>query len=201
LRDFPPLGDGGRASFAIAALAIFAARALATIRRAAEQSAAEAAKAASIAADEFVTTHRPRIHLRRVYQVLVQAPHAQALLQFVNRGETDAHIVEIGVDLFPRNRATDAMVNYHALPRRHARIIPPGKDAVMNVYGVSNLTQADVDAITAGDVQLCLLAIVNYTDSKGLLRSVSAFRAFDTGQRRFLRVAENDEFAEWDYED
>ena len=71
----------------------------------------------------------------------------------------------------------------------------------MHVHGVSNLTQSDVDAINAGDVQLCLLTIVNYTDSTGLLRSFSAFRTYDPDKRRFLHVAHDDEFAEWDYED
>ena len=189
------------AAFAIVAIAVFAARTLAAVRQAAEQSAAEAAKAASIAADEFLTTHRPRVHLRRAYQVNLQPGLVQAILQFVNRGETDAHIVSIGVDLLPRDQLSSDMVSYHALPKPHPLVIPPGQDAIMNVQGAFSPTEADVDAIRAGTIQLCLLTVVNYTDSKGLLRSVSAFRAYSPDKRRFLSVPDDDEFAEWDYED
>jgi hypothetical protein len=71
----------------------------------------------------------------------------------------------------------------------------------MNVGGTASLTEADVAAITAKQAELCLMTIVNYTDTKGLLRSISAFRVWRPTKRRFVHVADDDEFAEWDYED
>lgn len=166
----------------------------------AKRSADEAVQAFKLANDEFVSTHRPRMHLRRAYQVILQQGHVSANLEFVNRGETDAHIIEIGVDLFPRYPAPE-MVAYHALPSPHPLILQPGRNAMMNMFGAATLTAADVSAIESGRAELCLLTIVNYTDTKGLSRSISAFRVYRPGKRRFVRVADDDEFAEWDYED
>jgi hypothetical protein len=166
----------------------------------ATRSANEAVKAFKLANDEFVATHRPRMHLRRAYQVNLQQGHVNASLEFVNRGETDAHIVDIGVDLFPRYPAPEQPA-YHALPNPHPLILQPGKNALMNMVGVTSLTAANVSAITLGQAELCLLAIVNYTDSRGLLRSISAFRVYRPEKRRFVHAPADDELAEWDYED
>ncbi len=185
-------GAFGAASIA----AVYARRAAGQTKRAAD----EADKAFKMASDAFVATHRPRIHLRRAFNVSLVDERIPVTLEIANRGESGAVIKEIGVDLFARY-LDGRRYAFQLLPSLRPEMAPPGKSVLMNLFGGSILSNEDRAAIKDGQAKLCLIALINYEDLNGLGRSAGVFRLFDPEKRRFFRPAEDDELAEWDYED
>jgi hypothetical protein len=154
-----------------------------------------------LANDEFIATHRPRLRFRRISKIQVYGGvRAHAQIDVANIGESEATIVALGVDLFYR-RVGEAPRWFSAEPSARSDVLPPGKQANIAVQGAGSLSHFEVAAIESGFGQLCLISIANYRDRQGIVRSVSAFRVYDPKHRRFQRAADDDEFAEWDYED
>ena len=153
---------------------------------------------------EFIATHRPRLRVRRVDQVqfAVNAP-VQATITVANIGDTDASIEEMGLDIYPRDKANPLAARFNAIPRlMQLPPIPPGKQAVIRVSGGQQLSLNDINRVTlSGQADLCLLGIVNYTDANGVLRATSFFRIFDIRRGRFHTVPKEDIDADRDYED
>jgi hypothetical protein len=185
---------------ALGTVGAFFAAAIAAIY--AKKAADNTKRSADIAHKEYLSAHRPRLRLRRVSDLyMAPASTASVRLDFANVGESEARIIEYGVDLFFRAKGDRGA--FSAEPKPFVMAVPPGKQATLRINGGRPLSQADVDAINSGVADLCLLCIANYLDEVEIpvQRSTSVFRLYVPSRRRFVRVEENDEYAEWDYED
>jgi len=160
-----------------------------------------AADSVGLARDEFAATHRPRLRLRRISNVILAPDHqVQAVVDIANIGETNADLVGLGFDIFYRERSDQTPV-FHATPSKWNLTIPAGGQATITVIGINRMDSRAVGEIKTGGRGLCFLMIANYRDSRQVLRSTSAFRLYDHARRRFLKAPDDDEFAEWEYED
>jgi len=150
---------------------------------------------------EFVATHRPRIRVQYVVSsalTIGQVPSAE--IHALNFGESNAIFQQIGVDIFTRTKNLPNTGQFNSTPKPWIEIVLPGKDAKMSVHGALPLIKEKIDGILNGNLELCLLGIINYTDGNQIMRSTSFFRIFDPKRGRFIRASQNDEYAEWDYE-
>jgi hypothetical protein len=156
------------------------------------------------AREEFISTHRPKIRIRYVVSpnpIIGQQPTAE--IHAANIGETSAVLKEIGVDIFTRIKGKPNSGLFNAIPKEFSDVltVPPGKEANMQTIGGSCLTEDHVAGILQGTIELCLLGIINYVDGNNVARSTSFFRIYNPNSLRFVCTAENDEYAEWNYED
>jgi hypothetical protein len=157
-------------------------------------------KSVDLANKEFIAAHRPRLRLQRVSNInLWGGSSARAILEVANVGDSDARIVEVGVDLFPRS-GNPGDFPYNAQPRQvDTIVIAAGKIAHVDVRGGRAISDNDLGRINDGTLQLCLLAAINYLDGSDIPRTVSAFRIYAPGKQRFLLAPDDDEFAEREF--
>ena len=157
----------------------------------------EATKTAvDLARAEFISTHRPKIRLRRIKPILpLKASECvEALIEAANIGDTKATIFEIGVDIYIANQPFNA---------RPAPIpilmVEPGKQANINVRGGQRLTQSQIANLGTGQ-RLRILGIINYRDDNGTIRTTSFARQYEPNLSRFLDVPSGDPDEDLNYE-
>jgi hypothetical protein len=118
------------------------------------------------------------------------------LIEAANIGDTDARIIEMGIDVYVANRT------FNAAPRPYLQdtVIPAGKQANVQAQGGQRLTLADVQNYQAKSLTLRLLGIINYTDDIGTLRTTSFCREYSYRTKRFMLLGKDDPDADLDYE-
>jgi hypothetical protein len=152
--------------------------------------------AGALARDEFIATHRPRLRIQRIRDIVfIRDQQATATVEAVNIGETDASLFEVGFDIFVYGN------QFGATPKPANPLqINPGQQADMKVCGGAPLTSDEVDRIKAGKAKLCLLGMIIYRDRAGSARNTSIFRIYSTTYKKFMLAPPEHEYAEWNYE-
>jgi hypothetical protein len=112
-----------------------------------------------------------------------------------NVGDTNAKIVAVGVDIFVSGNPFDAR------PRPLQIVVPPGREARIEVSGGQMLTLNETNQIRYGSRGLQILGMITYEDGNSVSRNTSVYRVFDSTVSLFRRAPENDQYAERDYED
>ncbi|HEY1723591.1 MAG TPA: hypothetical protein VGG27_20265 [Magnetospirillaceae bacterium] len=165
----------------------------------------ELIKQTKIQREEFLSSHRPKIKIR---YIAFPAPSYNAIpvaeIRAANVGESDAKILELGVDIFTYIPTEPEKTVFDARPESMSEevIVMPGKEAAIGIKAKRGVySSEEVSKIQRKELQLRIVGIITYTDSTGIQRSSSFSRIYDPDIRRFRRVDENDQYAEWDYED
>jgi hypothetical protein len=167
-----------------------------------------------LARHQFFVLHRPRIRIAYIKIGPLQAGlHPTAEIWAINVGDSDAQIVEMGADIFPRRIGVAglAIIGAAATPYPDVSRVPPGQQATLQVRGGLPLTQQTIDGIHGKPVpgvaigvvrttELCAVGTLHYLDNNGTRRFTSFFRIYNPARLRFMRARKNDEYAEWDYE-
>jgi hypothetical protein len=155
-------------------------------------------KAVELANKEFISTHRPKFRIRRIFRMgapLANNP-VDVLIEVANIGDTDGQIVEMGIDVYIPNRSFNAAPQ----PFTQQAVIPAGKQANVQAKGGTILTLKDVADYQARSLTLRLLGIINYIDGIGTIRTTSFCRGYDYKTGRFIKVPSNDPDVDLDYE-
>lgn len=166
-----------------------------TLWRVTEGTLKTAIESVELAKKEFISTHRPKIRLRRIQPILPIKTNerVEALIEAANIGDTAATIFEIGVDIYIANQPFNARpVSVPAV------LIEPGKQANLNVRG-QRLSQSQIANMGAGP-GLRMLGIINYRDDNGIIRTTSFARYYSSRFNRFIQVPDDDADKDRDYE-
>jgi hypothetical protein len=164
---------------------------------------------------EFAATHRPKIRVAYIKIGPLQATlHPTAEIWAINIGDTDARIIEMGADIFPRRIGFAGLALIGAAPKPYPDVprVAPGQQANLQVRGGLPLTQQIIDGIhgqqapgvanlgVVRTIDLCVVGTIHYLDDNGTRRLTSFFRIYNPDRLRFKRAPEDDEYAEWEYE-
>jgi hypothetical protein len=148
---------------------------------------------------EFISTHRPRLRIRRIIPVRPFLPDNRiaAVIEVANVGDSDATVTSSGVDVYLFGGHFDARpISYADLPP-----IPTGMQANLSVIGNKVFTEAEIDAIETGVAWLRVLGIVTYADANETKRGTSFARVYDRSLHRFVQVPHDDPESDREYED
>jgi hypothetical protein len=149
-----------------------------------------------LARTEFISTHRPRLRVRRitVIQPIVPNQRCGANIEIANIGDTKATIVEFGIDIYGESYP------FSAVPTAQQIVVKAGAQVNFAVVG-QILTQDRIHAIAEGMEKLRVLGIANYRDDNGVMRSTSFARVYDPGVRWFVKIPPGDQEADREFED
>lgn len=154
--------------------------------------------AVDLARQEFVASHRPKLRIRRITPnrpFLFGVP-ISIVIEVANIGDTQATIFEVGIDVYANGSDFDAAPR----PQPSGPPVPAGKEARMTTTVRQSLSKAQIDAIELGTLELRLLGVINYRDDNGTIRATSFARLYDRTLRRFIKVSEDDQEADREYE-
>jgi hypothetical protein len=147
---------------------------------------------------EFASTHRPRITLRRIKPILPFKPNspAEALIEAVNVGDTNATIFEIGVVIYIANQP----FNPRPAPVPIV-VIKPGIQSNLNVKGQRQISQSQIANLGASTGPwMRMIGVINYKDDNGAIRTTSFARYYSTTLNRFVEVPADDSDEDLEYE-
>lgn len=149
-----------------------------------------------LARKEFISTHRPILRIRRISVLpLVSNNRVAGAIALANIGDTQARVVEAGLDIYVTGVRFDARPG----PIANFPPIPPGNEASIDVVG-QVVTDIQIAAIEAGTLELRMLGIINYIDDNDIMRCTSFARTYNHTLRRFVKVSDGDAEADREFE-
>jgi hypothetical protein len=154
---------------------------------------------------EFRLTHRPKIHVRYIE---ASAPNSDrktgANVTVANTGASAALNAYITRDMFVRKKKSSGLANFTMISSNSApKDIAAGTTESFLIVDPHRalLTADGLADIRADTSELCLVGAVHYRDGNGRPRSTGFFRVWSSERKRFIRTAENDEYAEYEFEE
>lgn len=163
-----------------------------------------ATKAHALERMQFLANNRPRLRVREItVNPLVADNKVTATVVAANVGNSDATIIAVGVDIFPRlkNIGNSGTLNAAPLPRQDIPPIKIGQQVTFVVNSSTDITQDTIKRINGNSNDLCFLGIIQYVDGNGEMRLTSFFRIYDSTRKRFVHAPMDDDYAEREYED
>jgi hypothetical protein len=164
-----------------------------------------------LAQKELIASHRPKIRIRRITAIrpvgipvvdtgrpnsaLLPGNRVSVVIEAANVGDTDATVFEMGIDIYVPGPFNAAPQPYPGIPP-----VAPGQDVRMTASGGRLISEAEIDAIEVGTLELRLLGIINYRDDNGVVRSTSFARKYDRALGRFANVPDDDAEADREFE-
>jgi len=146
-------------------------------------------QALELGRDEFIATHRPKIIARHFHLDLCAEGQPVAVWYvLVNVGANDAHINLVGHDVwFRRGREWEppgADASGRELER--PKILKNGESENLQCQSRQPVTAGNEFSEIAGDVTLCIVREVVYSDALGTRRRVRFERTYDAEAKRFV---------------
>jgi hypothetical protein len=163
-----------------------------------------------IAQKEFIASHRAKMRIRRITVVrppdipneaglpirpLFPDHRVSVRIEAANIGDTQANVYEMGIDVYTPGPFNAAPQPYPGIPP-----VLPGQEVQMTASGARPISEAEIDAVEAGALELRLLGIINYRDDNGVIRSTSFARVYSRALGRFVKVADDDPEADREFE-
>lgn len=150
-----------------------------------------------IANQEFISTHRPRLIVRRVrLRRLVEGKKPIIEYRVVNIGESRANILEANYTTAIIDFPLPEMPNYD--PNFTSRYVPTPDDALHSGQWIGainapymRLTKNVIQKIELEELIVIFIGYVRYSDAYGVVREIGFGRRYKNG--RFYRI-ENEEY-------
>jgi hypothetical protein len=146
------------------------------------------------AREEFISTHRPRLRVRQ-FMLDTPTPDDPLMVSFalINIGETSANwrnVVGEVVLLLQNGRFLG--LNEIAQPIDEPPI-RSGERRHRTILSRFNVTAEQIDAIAKGELIICAVGELEYTDELGVPRRTGFRRNYDFGSDKFIATTDQDD--------
>lgn len=149
-----------------------------------------------LARKEFISTHRPKLRIRRIFPLAPFAENEVPRLRLLaaNIGDTKASIIEYGWEIYTDRDYTPAAT---PIPRG-AWEVPAGKQISIDFTGATVLDF--VTASNARDGWIYIVGVINYADDEGVVRTTAFARRFSSDRGRFVPLDDDQKESDREYE-
>lgn len=159
-----------------------------------------------LARQEFITSHRPRLRIRRVtFESICDGRPVEGYLTVSNIGDTPATIIQAGVDVFTRYSVSQSGIGFAYSNSVPKDIIPvhinTGETVKVDFRSVSPLTHEEMNQADAGELEIMSIGQILYVDEIKTKRTVGFIRAYNVNMNRFLPLSDSDPDKSYEYED
>ena len=160
-------------------------------------------KSIELAKHAFNASHRPKLRIQYIdMDPLLNWQNPYGSIVVINIGDTDATLLSIGADIFPRDKFKQEKIPFKVTqdPVRKRAVIMPGQQSEYVFISGTKLPEIAINEIKSGNMELCLIGRIYYLDQNKTKRITNFFRIYNSASDRFLRAAKEDAYADYEYE-